>query len=140
MIKRLLQNQDVQKGVYVLVWGVISFVSSFIDILHGDFSFITVADITKTVFPPVLIWSIAFFVDYIFEIAKLDESKQRLSKTWTIISYLMIVVILLSLLINVFCANIVWRILCVAVIFLSMMTLKTSSLYVLCPLQRVGKM
>ena len=52
----------------------------------------------------------------------------------------MIVVILLSLLINVFCANIVWRILCVAVIFLSMMTLKTSSLYVLCPLQRVGKM
>lgn len=136
----MLQNQDVHKGVYVLVWGIISFVSSFMDILHSDFSFITVDNITTTVFPPVLIWSIAFFVDYIYEIGKLDESKQRLSKTWTIISYLMIVIILLSLLINVFCENLVWRIVCVTLIFLSMMALKTSSLYVLRPLQRVEKM
>lgn len=139
MIKKFLQNPNVKKSVYVIVWGIISFVSSFSDILHGEFSFVTINDIEKRVFAPVLLWSIAFFADYIYEISKLKDGVQKLDKTWSIVSYVMIEVILLALLLNVFIDATWWRIMSIVVIFLSMMTLKASSLYVLCPVQRVER-
>lgn len=140
MIKKLLENEHVKKGVYVLTWGVVAFVSSFMDVLHGDFSFIKVDDVSRTIFAPVLIWSIAFLVDYIYEIDKMVEGKHRLSKTWTKISYFMIAIILLSLLINVFSASLAWRIVGLVLVFLSMLTLKVSSLYVLCPEKKVRRL
>ena len=137
MKKNLIHNPHFKKIVYIFVWGLISFISSFTDVLKGEFSFVTLSDISKTVFAPVLIWSIAFFADYIYEISKMVEGKQKLNKSWTIISYVTIEIILLSLLVNVFKDAIWWRVTSIVVIFISMMTLKASSLYVLCPVQKV---
>ena len=139
MIKSFLQNPNIKKCVYVFVWGIISFVSSFSGVLQGEFSFITKNDIEKTIFAPVLLWSVAFFADYIYEICKLKDGVQKLDKTWSVISYVVIEIILLALLLNVFVDATWWRIISIIIIFLSMMTLKASSLYVLCPVQRVER-
>lgn len=138
-IKNLINNPHFKKAFYILTWGFISFISSFANVLSGEFSFISMSDISKTVFAPVLIWSVAFFADYIYEISKLVEGRQILDKCWTIVSYVAIEIILLALLINVFNDAIWWRITSIVLIFISMMTLKASSLYVLCPVQQVEK-
>lgn len=130
---------NIRKLLYVLVWGIVSFLSSFTEVLKGDLSFIKKEDINEAIFAPVLIWAIAFFVDYIYVVGQLNEKEQKLDKSWTIVSYLMILLILLTLLANVYYNQMWWRWTSLGVVYACFMTLKTSSLYVVRPLQRVQK-
>lgn len=137
--KKYLEIKYMGKIIYIAVWGIISFFSSFTCILKGDFTFITAEDISQAIFAPILIWAIAFFTDYIFVISQMDNNTHRLNKCWSITSYVVIDVILSALLINVFVSETWWRWLSITIIYLGMMLLKASSLYVVCPMQRVGK-
>ena len=122
---------------YVLFWGVISFVSSFSNVLENNWSFVTAEDIDKVWFSPILIWAIAFFGEYIYTIFTMNENTQKLDKKWTIRSYAMIEIILTTLLLGIYVNDEWWRWSSLIILYGSMMILKAASLYVVCPHQRV---
>ena len=52
--------------IYVLFWGGISFISSFMGVLDGDCGKIVTGDLLYDIFNPLFIWIIAFFGEYLY--------------------------------------------------------------------------
>lgn len=137
IMRKKLSEMTNANVAYVLFWGVVSFVSSFSNVLENDWSFVTAEDIDKVMFSPILIWAIAFFGEYIYTIYTMNEQTQKLDKKWTIRSYAMIEIILATLLICIYVSDEWWKWLSLVIVYGCMMTLKAASLYVVCPHQRV---
>lgn len=64
--------------IYVIFWGVISFISSFTGILDLDCRQVVSQNLLKDVLNPVFIWIIAFFGDYLYSVFSL----KRIPKYW----------------------------------------------------------
>lgn len=123
--------------IYVIFWGVISFISAFAYVLDGNWSNLVNEDILNGIFSPIFIWIIAFFGDYLYTIFSLNKETQKLDATWTKISYILIEIIFVILLLNIHWTDTTGRIICIIALFISMLGLKAASLYVLCPRQKI---
>ena len=119
--------------IYVLFWFGISFASFLIGLpdVHQISS-----DLLKYIFSPLFLWIIAFFGDYLYTVFSLNKQTQIFNEKWIKISYVLVEILFILL----FCCiklGDCGRIICVVLLYLCMMGLKTSSLYVLCPRQRI---
>lgn len=123
--------------IYVIFWGAISFVSSFIGVLDGDWSKIATGDLLYEIFNPLFIWIIAFFGDYLYTVFSLNKDTQILDVKWTKTSYVLIEIIFVFFLLSIHLTGEISRYVCVGMLYVCMMGLKTSSLYALCPRQKV---
>lgn len=123
--------------IYVLFWGGISFISSFMGVLDGNFSVITSGDLLHEIFNPLFIWIIAFFGEYLYIIFSLNKQTQILDEAWTKVSYVLVEILFIVFLLSIHLTADYGRIICVSALYLCMMGLKTSSLYALCPRQKV---
>lgn len=123
--------------IYVLFWGGISFISSFMGVLDGNFSVITSGDLLHEIFNPLFIWIIAFFGEYLYIIFSLNKQTQILDEAWTKVSYVLVEILFIVFLLSIHLTAGYGRIICVSTLYLCMMGLKTSSLYALCPRQKV---
>lgn len=123
--------------IYVLFWGGISFISSFMGALDGKWSKIVSGDLLLEIFNPLFVWIIAFFGDYLYSVFSVNKKTQILDETWTKISYVLVEVLFIVLLLSIHLTNDFGRITCVVALYLCMMGLKTSSLYALCPRQKI---
>lgn len=130
-------NMNMINLIYVIFWGIISFISSFIDVLDWDFSKIVNGDLLNDIFSPLLIWIIAFFGDYLYTIFALNKKTHILNEFWTKISYVLVELLFVILLLSIHITGNCPRIVCMVAIYMCMMGLKTSSLYALCPRQKV---
>lgn len=120
-----------------MFWGGISFVSSFIGVLEGDFQTIVKGDLLKEIFSPLLVWIIAFFGDYLYTVFALNKNTQILDEKWTKISYVLVEVLFVAFLLSIHLTDRWERMVCVGMLYICMMGLKTASLYALCPRQKV---
>lgn len=129
-----------RKIMYVSLWGMVSLTSSYNDIIKLDFKFIETGDFYKDIIAPLLIWTLAFFVDYIYTISNIEDKKELLDKNWSQCSYSSIGFIFVVLLISIFHHDtILSRTICMACLFFNMMSLKVSSLYVVRPIINIVK-
>ena len=76
-------NMNMINLIYVIFWGIISFISSFIDVLDWDFCKIVNGDLLNDIFSPLLIWIIAFFGDYLYTIFALNKKTHILNEFCT---------------------------------------------------------
>jgi len=89
------------------------------------------------VFTPLFIWIIAFFGDYLYNVFSLKKETQILDENWTKLSYILVEVLFIILLLSIHIKDNSGRIFCMIVMYLCMMGLKTSSLYVVCLRQKI---
>lgn len=123
--------------IYVLFWGGISFISSFMGVLDGKWSKIISGDLLHDIFNPLFVWIIAFFGDYLYTVFSVNNKTQILDETWTKVSYILVEVLFIVLLLSIHLTNGFGRTTCVAALYICVMGLKTSSLYALCPRQKI---
>ena len=123
--------------IYVIFWGVISFISSFTGILDWNCEQVVSKNLLNDVFTPLFIWIIAFFGDYLYNVFSLKKETQILDESWTKLSYILVEVLFIILLLSIHTKDNSGRIFCMIVMYLCMMGLKTSSLYVVCLRQKI---
>lgn len=123
--------------IYVIFWGVISFISSFTGILDWNCEQVVSKKLLNDVFTPLFIWIIAFFGDYLYNVFSLKKETQILDESWTKLSYILVEVLFIILLLSIHIKDNSGRIFCMIVMYLCMMGLKTSSLYVVCLRQKI---
>lgn len=125
--------------LYVIYWGIVSFVATFMYILDGEWSKILTADLAKEIFSPLFIWIAAFFADYLYNIFTMNKSTQILDLKWTKASYFIIELIFVILIAGIHWTNDTGRTITIMSLFLCMLGLKAASLSVVCPLTQVEK-
>lgn len=76
--------------IYVIFWGVISFISSFTGILDWNCEQVVSKNLLNDVFTPLFIWIIAFFGDYLYNVFSLKKETQILDENWTKLSYILV--------------------------------------------------
>lgn len=123
--------------IYVIFWDVISFISSFTGILDWNCEQVVSKNLLNDVFTPLFIWIIAFFGDYLYNVFSLKKETQILDENWTKLSYILVEVLFIILLLSIHIKDNSGRIFCMIVMYLCMMGLKTSSLYVVCLRQKI---
>jgi len=123
--------------LYLMFWGIVSFVSTFNKVLDNEWTDIAESPIKDSVLTPLFIWIIAFFGDYIYTVCLLDRDTQVLDPVWTKASYLIIEIIFILLLLELHIADAWFSISFIVVLFACMIGLKAASLYVLHPRQKV---
>lgn len=122
---------------YVLFWGVVSFVATFMGVLEGDWGFLLKADLLKGVFCPLFVWIAAFFGDYLYNILTMGRENEILDTNWTTTSYVLIEIIFILLVASAYWTGVTGRTICVALLYICMIGLKAASLYAVCPHQKV---
>ncbi|MBO4955598.1 MAG: hypothetical protein J6C77_04270 [Muribaculaceae bacterium] len=135
----ILKSISTVNWVYILFWGIISFVSSFSGILEGNFDFFDRSSDATRAYAPVCIWIIAFFGDYIYTIHTMDSERQFIHQKWTEITYVLIEIIFIVSLISLFYHTSVWRTISLIILFISIIGLKAASLCVVAPRVRLQK-
>lgn len=133
----LLERMNWINVIYVLFWGGISFISSFMGVLDGDWSKLVTGDLLHDIFNPLFVWIIAFFGEYLYIVFSLNKKTQILDERWTKVSYVLVEILFIVLLLSIHMTDGYGRMICVAALYLCMMGLKTSSLYALCPRQKI---
>lgn len=122
---------------YIVFWGVVSFVATFIAVLDGDWGFLVKADILKGVLCPLFIWIAGFFGDYLHTILTMNKEKEILDTHWTTVSYFLIEAIFILLVASAYWTSAVGRTIFVILLYICMMGLKAASLYAVCPHQKI---
>ena len=122
-----------KKGIYVFLWAVISLISSYNGIIKWDFSFITQNSCACEIYTPLLIWTVAFFADYIYTISFVSPNEE-LDKKWTQNTYISICCIFIILVMSAYyhktdCIKVIWMLL----LFYNMIRLKIASLSIIRP-------
>lgn len=125
--------------IYVIFWGIVSFISSFIGVLNLEWRIFTNGDLLLDIFNPLFIWIIAFFGEYIYIISTYNVETHKLDENWTIMSFIFTFCLFVLFLLSIHIME-SYRIFCVLSIYICMMGLKTASLYVLCPRQPIQSM
>ena len=124
---------EYKKGIYVFMWAAISLVSSYNSIIKGDFGFLHEKDFSCEIITPLLIWTVAFFADYIYTISTVTPNEE-LDKDWTQNTYISICCIFIILIISAYhhesvCIRVVWMVL----LFINIIRLKIASLSIIRP-------
>lgn len=140
-IKFTLKN-----SVYVLLWAVISLVSSYNKIIPSinelfncNFSSIIGGDFYINVIAPLLIWVVAFFIDYLYQLWTIGKN-ERLNVVWVKLTYFIICLVFVVLLISFFYHETdTQKGISVIFLFISMILLKISALYVISPSFEIEK-
>lgn len=128
----------IRKTLYVLLWGAVSLISSYNDIISLNFKFIETELFYEKIIAPLLIWTLAFFVDYIYTISMLEDKIEKLDKKWSQCSHLAIGLIFVILLLSIFHHDGAFiRTIWMGGLFVSMMSLKVASLNVVRPIVNV---
>lgn len=132
--------------VYILLWAIVSLVSSFNqiipsikDLCKGDFSCIIDGDFYTGVIAPLLIWIIAFFIDYLYQLWTIGNN-ERMNEFWVKLSNFVICMVFVVLVISFFNhSTVMQQTISVICLFVSMILLKISALYVVSPSYEVEK-
>lgn len=132
--------------VYILFWAIVSLVSSFNQIIpsihkiiKGDFSPITNEDFYTKIIAPLLIWIIAFFVDFLYQLCTVGKNEQ-LNPFYIKTSYVAIFVVFVTLVISFFFhSNECQKTVYIGCLFSCIILLKISALYVVSPSYEVEK-
>ena len=131
--------------IYISLWAIVSLISSFNQIIpsfrqiiNGNYSVIFKGDFYIQIIAPLLIWCIAFFVDYLYQIWTMG-AKETLNKGWIAISNIAIIVIILLVLGIFYHENINDKRNILIGLMTCMITLKISALYVVSPSFSVEK-
>lgn len=124
---------------YVGYWGVISFVASFMCVLEGNWNSLLTCDLLKGLLCPIFIWISAFFADYIYTIQTMNKETHILNTFWTKASYVIVEIVFVFVIISAYWTSNFGRTICILILFLCMLGLKTASLYAVCPRQRIEK-
>ena len=132
--------------VYVLLWAIISLVSSYNQIIPSikelcdwDLSSIFKGDFYTDVIAPLLIWVVAFFIDYLYQLWTIGNN-ERLNRFWIKLSNGVICIVFAVLVISFFYhSTIEQKTTSVVCLFISIMLLKISALYVVSPSYEVEK-
>ena len=124
---------EYKKGIYVFMWAAISLLSSYNSIIKGDFGFLHEKDFSCEIITPLLIWTVAFFADYIYTISTVTPNEE-LDKDWTQNTYISICCIFIILIISAYhhesvCIRVVWMVL----LFINIIRLKIASLSIIRP-------
>ena len=125
--------------IYILFWVIISFLSSFICVLDNDWRIFVEGDWIKEILTPILVWIIAFFGDYLYTICSIDRKRQIENTFYTKMSYILVEVIFITILLGCHLTENFGRIICLIILYLCMIGLKATSLFVICPRQKVVK-
>ena len=125
--------------IYVLFWGAVSFIASFMFVLDGQWTQIVESDLLKGILSPFFLWITAFFGDYIYGILSMDKRTQILNPFWVKFSYFVIETVFIILIGCIYWDSNLGRTICVILLFMCLLGLKTASLYSVCPRQRVEK-
>ena len=132
--------------IYILLWTIVSLVSSYNQIIpsiqelwEGDLSSILCGIFYTDIIAPLLIWIIAFFVDYLYQLWTIGNN-EKLNTVWVKASNLAILIVFIVLVIGFFHhENIYQKTNSVICLLLCMILLKTSALYVVTPSYEVEK-
>lgn len=121
-----------KKTIYVIMWGLISLLSSYKDLIRIDVRFITEGDFYCDIITPLLIWTIAFFADYIYTISTVNLQKEELDKDWTQGTYISICLIFVILVLSLhyhegFLSRVIW----ILLLFFNIIRLKIASLNII---------
>lgn len=155
MIERILKKFDNYKdkikytaknAVYVLLWAVVSLVSSFNqiipsfqDICSGKFSAILGGDFYTDIVAPLLIWIVAFFVDTLYQLWTVGKNEE-LNKCWIKLANGVICSVFGILVFGIFYHDTdMQKTISVIGLFASVILLKISSLYVISPSFEIEK-
>lgn len=122
---------------YVLFWGVVSFIATFMCVLDGDWSKVLAGDLLKDIFCPVFIWVVAFFGDYLYNILSMNKRTHMLDECWTKTTYFVIEFIFVILVVSAYWESTCGRTITLILLYICMMGLKAASLYAVCPRQKV---
>lgn len=124
---------------YVIIWGIVSLLSSYNDIIRWEFDFIDSDTYYETIIAPLLIWTIAFFVDYVYRIWTIGDNEE-LSSGWVQCSNVTIFAIFVTLLFSIFYHdNVYMKVIWIIFMFLNLILLKTTSLCVIRPVVKLKK-
>ncbi|MCM1490139.1 MAG: hypothetical protein NC095_04865 [Muribaculum sp.] len=125
--------------IYVFFWGAVSFIASFMFVLDGDWHQLVTSDLLKGILCPFFLWIAAFFADYIFVILGMNKDTQIINPFWIKFSYFIIEAIFLILIACAYWTSVCGRTVCIALLFIFLLGLKTASLYAVSPRQRLVK-
>lgn len=132
--------------VYILLWAIISLISSYNQIIPSikdfcswELSSILGGDFYTDVIAPLLIWVIAFFIDYLYQLWTIGKN-ERLNKFWIKLSNFVVCSVFAVLVVGFFYHDTIdQKTTSVICLFVSMILLKTSALYVVNPSFEIEK-
>lgn len=83
----------IRKIAYCIIWILVSLVSSFPDILKWDWGFVyNNMDLMKAFLSPLVIWSIAYFVDYLYQVWNFNKEKDYEVRSWRIVVIICVII------------------------------------------------
>lgn len=83
----------IRKIAYCIIWILVSLVSSFPDILKWDWGFVyNNIDLMKAFLSPLVIWSIAYFVDYLYQVWNFNKEKDYEVRSWRIVVIICVII------------------------------------------------
>lgn len=83
----------IRKIAYCMIWILVSLVSSFPDILKWDWGFVyNNIDLMKAFLSPLVIWSIAYFVDYLYQVWNFNKEKDYEVRAWRIVVIICVII------------------------------------------------
>lgn len=83
----------IRKIAYCIIWILVSLVSSFPDILKWDWGFVyNNIDLMKAFLSPLVVWSIAYFVDYLYQVWNFNKEKDYEVRAWRIVVIICVII------------------------------------------------
>ena len=83
----------IRKIAYCIIWILVSLVSSFPDILKWDWGVVyNNIDLMKAFLSPLVIWSIAYFVDYLYQVWNFNKEKDYEVRAWRIVVIICVII------------------------------------------------
>lgn len=133
-----MEKQNNINIAYLIFWLVVSFVSSFLVLFEGvSWEELISEDLLHKVFSPIFLWIVAFLGDYIYTVVSINEKTHILNPYWVKMFYILIEFIFIFLFLCIHIKYNLGKAICVALIYIFMLGLKLSSLYIACPRRRI---
>lgn len=133
-----LDKHDNINIIYLIFWFIVSFVSSFLVLFEGvSWTDIISGDLLSKVFSPIFLWIVAFLGDYIYTVVSINKDTHILNPYWIKAFYILIEFIFILLFLCIHAKYNLGRTICVGLIYVCMLGLKLSSLYIACPRKKI---